>query len=222
MVAAHPDDEVLGCGGAIARHVNNGDQVNILVLADGVSSRYGTTGQLTATTSVREANAKSAAEILGVKNIFFQRLPDNRLDSIDFLEIVQKIEFYVEKISPNIIYTHHFGDLNIDHRLAHQAVMTACRPQPNFPVSSILCFEIPSSTEWQTPSSCTHFIPDVFIDITPYVKLKHQALQQYANEIRKFPHPRSFESIESLNIWRGSSVGVRSAEAFCLSRHIIR
>jgi LmbE family N-acetylglucosaminyl deacetylase len=222
VVAAHADDEVLGCGGTISRHVDDGDQVAILFLADGEGSRFDVTEQHEKENSFRELSARTASKVLGVNDVFFERFPDNRMDSIDLLDVVKKIEYYIESISPDTVYTHHYGDLNLDHRLTHQAVMTACRPQPNFSVSSILCFEVQSSTEWQTPSQNTYFIPNWFVNITNYVKTKHKALSQYANEMHKFPHARSFETVECLNKWRGSSVGVDAAEAFFLARHILK
>ena len=171
--------------------------------------------------SKREAMACRAGTLIGIKDFFFLCLPDNKMDSIDFLDIVQQLEPYLEQIMPDIIYTHHAGDLNIDHRLTHQAVMTACRPQPDFCVSAILCFEIPSSTEWQPPDSNIAFCPNWYVDISDTFDIKTAALKEYASEIRQWPHARSIEAVHSLNRWRGASVGVNAAEAFVLARHIM-
>jgi LmbE family N-acetylglucosaminyl deacetylase len=222
VVAAHPDDEVLGCGGTIARHVDEGDNVSILFLADGEGSRFSGREKFERENLIREENARSVATILGAQDVFFELFPDNRMDSIDILDVVKKIELYIKKLSPNIVYTHHFGDLNIDHRMTHQAVMTACRPQPGFSVELILNFEVVSSTEWQSPSFSSSFIPNWFVDITNQVEKKRKCLEQYIREMREYPHARSINSIECLNKWRGSSVGVYAAEAFLLARRIIK
>ncbi len=143
VVAAHPDDEILGCGGAMARHVEHGDDVHVLFVADGVSSRGGDF-------SIDEHRQMSirANEEVGTHSPRFLDFPDNQLDSVPLLQIVQGIEPHIEDISPRIIYTHFSGDLNIDHSIVNRAVMTACRPQPNFPVQEIYAFEVPSSTGW--------------------------------------------------------------------------
>ena len=221
VIVAHPDDEILGCGGTLAWHVKNGDNVFVLFLADGEGSRHTAQYNVNNKYSAREKMANNAADIIGIKETSFLRLPDNRMDSIPLLDIVQKIEPYIQQQSPNFIYTHHSGDLNIDHRMTHQAVMTACRPQPNFCVSSILCFEVPSSTEWQSPNSNTPFIPNWFVDISDTLKVKEEALKKYENELHSFPHARSWEAIKSLAKWRGASVGAEAAEAFVLTRHIL-
>ncbi len=218
VVAAHPDDEVLGCGGTIARHTVQGDEVHVLFLADGESSRLAVAPD-TVAIEARLASARTAADILGVKAIHAIGLADNRLDSLPLLDIIQPVERLVSELRPEIVYTHHHGDLNIDHRLAHQAVMTACRPVPAQPVQAIYCFEIPSSTEWQTPGA-EPFLPNLFVDIQPVLARKRLAMQAYWQELRAFPHSRSAEAIEALGRWRGASSGLWHAEAFFLVRQI--
>ena len=136
------------------------------------------------------------------------------------LRVVQAIEKKVFDIRPNIIYTHHFGDLNIDHQLTHAAVMTACRPQPNFSVKEIYSFEVLSSTEWQSLGIEKAFIPNYYVDITNTIKLKFLALNSYHEELRDYPHSRSLEAVEALAKYRGASVGVPAAEAFKVERII--
>ncbi|MDO3377972.1 PIG-L deacetylase family protein [Geoalkalibacter halelectricus] len=217
VVAAHPDDEVLGCGGTIARHAAAGDEVHILFLADGESSRCSTANP--AAIEARLAKARAAADILGVKEIHALGLPDNRLDCLPLLDIIQPVERLMAKLQPEMVYTHHHGDLNIDHRLAHQAVMTACRPVPGQKVKEIRCFEVPSSTEWQTPGAAP-FIPNLFIDISAVLARKNQALAVYRDELRSFPHSRSLEAIEALERWRGAGVGMEHAESFIIVRKL--
>ena len=217
VVAAHPDDEVLGCGATIARHTAAGDRVHILILADGVGARQGNHGN-TSQTRVRAAEA--AAAILRAEQPRLLDLPDNRLDSSPLLDIVQRVEAVVTEVKPKILYTHHAGDLNIDHRITHQAVMTACRPVPGACWRRILCFEVASSTEWQTPSAADAFLPNWFVDVTETLTHKLDALQAYAAELRPWPHPRSLQAIEHLARWRGANVGLEAAEAFMLARAI--
>lgn len=218
VVAAHPDDEVLGCGGTLVRHAEAGDEVHVVFLADGESSRI--MPAEAAAIDARMATARAAGALLGIKKIHAFGLPDNRLDSLPLLDIVRPLEGLIEQLRPEIIYTHHHGDLNVDHRLAHQAVMTACRPVPGHSVRTIYCFEVPSSTEWQTPG-ISPFTPNVFVEISPYLESKQQALQVYHRELRQSPHIRSLEAIQALGCWRGNSVGMFHAEAFCMVRSLI-
>lgn len=218
VVAAHPDDEVLGCGGTIARHAAAGDEVHVLFLADGESSRLQVPDPVAVES--RLASARVAAGILGVTEIHALGLADNRLDSLPLLDIVQPVERLVQKLEPETVYTHHHGDLNIDHRIAHQAVMTACRPLPGQSVKAIYCFEIPSSTEWQTPGM-ESFAPNVFVNIISSLECKRRALQAYSSEMRPFPHPRSIEFVSAQECIRGGAAGLDRAEAFVLVRQRI-
>lgn len=216
VVAAHTDDEALGCGGTIAKHVAQGDTVYAVFLADGVTSRPDSTSE---ELEARNAAAASAHTILGIKQSFMLGFPDNRMDSVPLLDIVQKLESVLEEVKPQVIYTHHHGDLNIDHRITHQAVMTACRPQPNFCVKEIYAFEVLSATEWNNPNT-QPFAPNVFIDISNHLPTKIKALQAYAEEMREAPHSRSFEHVQALAKHRGYTVGMMAAEGFMLVRKI--
>ena len=213
VVAAHTDDEALGCGGTIARHIAEGDQVHLLFMTDGVGSR----DVLDEAAEERQKAAQQAAQVLGVSSFTNLNFPDNRMDSIALLDIVKEIEEKIKAIQPQVIYTHHLGDLNIDHQVTHKALMTACRPQPNLSVKEIYAFEVLSSTEWQTPSNMP-FLPNVYIDITNYISIKIEALQAYKAEIREAPHSRSLLHAEALAIHRGCTIGVNMAEAFMLIR----
>jgi len=219
IVAAHPDDEVLGCGGTIRRHTEAGERVDILFVCDGVSARGqradGSEGEIR-----REAGRK-AAEILGTQVPRFLDFQDNQLDTISLLSVVQAIEKVLAELRPHTIYTHHSGDLNIDHSLINRAVLTACRPQPEGLVKNIYAFEVVSSTEWAEPAHGKAFIPCHFVDIEPYLDTKLAALEAYSFEMRPFPHPRSAEAVMALARWRGSCAGLASAEAFQVLRQII-
>jgi len=216
VVAAHADDEALGCGGTIARHVEEGDAVHLVLMADGVNSRRETSE----TDFARRIEAsKRAQSILGISSSQSLELPDNQMDSAPLLEIVQKLEPILEEIQPSVVYTHHYGDLNIDHRLTHVAVMTVCRPVPGSSVREIYGFEVLSGTEWATQQG-SPFLPNYFVDITQQLQTKLDALEAYAEEMRKTPHSRSMAHVEVLAHHRGYSIGVDAAEAFEVYRII--
>ena len=219
VIAAHPDDEALGCGGTLAKHVAAGDEVNALFMSDGVTSRNKIT-HLEEGMSRRQDAAYRAAGVLGIRNLNFGDFPDNQMDTIPILDAARLVEGALTEFNPTMIYTHHAGDLNVDHRLTHAAVMTACRPQPGCKVQTILTFEVPSSTEWNTPPGGVPFAPNWFVDISRTLSMKLAALNEYSEEMRSWPHPRSLDAINHLARWRGATVGFEAAEAFVLSRHI--
>ena len=216
LIAAHADDEALGCGGTVARHVEEGDVVHLVLMADGVHSRKEASKE---DLTQRIAASKRAQSILGVSSARSLDLPDNKMDSVPLLEIVQRLEPIIDEIQPSVIYTHHHGDLNIDHRLTHAAVMTACRPLPDLSVREIYGFEVLSSTEWAIQKT-SPFLPDYFVDITQHLRIKLDALDAYAEEMRQSPHSRSITHAEVLAHHRGYSIGVDAAEAFEVYRII--
>ena len=218
VIAAHPDDEVLGCGGTMAKHAAGGDTVHTLFLADGVSARPAEGGR--EAIDERKEAAMRAAQALGVEPPRFLDLPDNRLDTLALLDVVRPVEEVVAALTPAIVYTHHGADLNVDHRVAHQAVMTACRPLPASVVSAIYAFEVASSTEWASPHLGPPFRPTRFLDIDQALERKLNALACYEDEMQPFPHPRSSRAVEALARWRGANAGVAAAEAFEVLRQI--
>lgn len=220
IIAAHPDDEVLGCGGTIAKLAQQGAQVHIAFLADGVGARGSDATSEATELSARRVAAQTACHLLSAQSVHFDDLPDNRLDSIPLLDIAQRVEALIAQHRPTIVFTHHAGDLNIDHRRVHQAVITACRPQRRHPVRILLCFEVPSSTEWQPPGSGVAFEPNWFVDISLTLERKLAALDAYAAELRDWPHPRSRQGVEHLARWRGATIGCEAAESFILARHL--
>ncbi len=209
VVAAHTDDEALGCGGTIAKHVAAGDIVYALFMTDGVASRATPEGEA----ERRGEAAAAAARILGLRESVQLAFPDNRMDSVALLDIVQAVEEVVRKLQPEIIYTHHAGDLNVDHRVTHEAVMTVCRPLPGSSVKEIYAFEVLSSTEWASPAQ-KPFLPNVYVDISAFVEVKRRALEAYADEMRAAPHSRNPAHVKSLGEHRGNTVGTTAAEAF--------
>lgn len=215
VVAAHPDDEILGCGGTIARHKAKGDEVHVVIAAEGVTARGADRGALEALKTA----ASRASRLLGVDSLTLHDFPDNRMDSLALLDVTRFVEEHVEKRSPGIVYTHHWGDLNTDHAVVSRSVITACRPTPEARTRRILCFEVPSSTGWRGPVR-ESFEPNWFVDISSVLDRKLAALEAYAVEMREFPHARSLEAITHLARWRGAGMGVAAAEAFVLVRSV--
>ena len=219
VAAAHADDEVLGCGGTLAKLAKKNFEINTLIFSDGVSSRNKSEEQTKREIKDRQISCQKSCKLLGIKKPTFYNLPDNKLDSVPLLKIVKLTERSIKKYKPGLIFTHCPEDLNIDHRLISKAVITACRPMKNNPVKLILFFEIPSSTEWQIKTSRKpNFNPNWFEDISETLKFKLNAIKIYKKELRKWPHPRSLKGIKTLAEWRGASSGYKAAEAFILGR----
>lgn len=222
VIAAHPDDEVLGCGGWMARMADEGWDVHVLILAEGVTSRTATRDGAVAgaALSALASSAQRAGEILGAKSVQVETFADNRMDGVELLDVVKRIEADVERLRPQRVLTHHLGDVNVDHGVVHHAVSAACRPLPGSSVRELLYFEVPSSTEWRPAHSSHAFEPGLFVDIGATLARKLDALRAYASEMRPFPHARSIEAVEHLARWRGATVGREAAEAFSVGRRI--
>lgn len=221
VIAAHPDDEILGCGATIAKHIEIGSTVKVIIAAEGATSRVGEINS-----EVREelknlqAQSRLANEKIGVKDVSFLGLPDNRMDTLDLLDVIKKIEHEIKAFQPDIIYTHFPQDLNIDHRILAEAVLTATRPFPgNNAPSEVYFFEVASSTEWNYSGNLSKkFTPNVFVDVTKTIEKKLLALNEYKSEMREFPHARSVENVKNMALVHGACVGVNFAEAFVLAR----
>lgn len=213
IVAAHPDDEVLGCFGTVSKLIKEGYEAYTLILGEGKTSRLDTRKieENKEQLEILNDEIKKANDIIGIKKCFVYDFPDNRFDSVDLLDIIKVISKIKEEIKPNIIFTHYENDLNIDHKITYQAVITATRPLENESVKEIYSFEILSSTEWQYPIS---FSPDVFFDIQDTIELKLNAMQCYKSELCLYPHPRSLEGIELNAKYNGMRVGKNYVEAF--------
>lgn len=220
IVAAHPDDEILGCGGTAARLVQEGRDVYFAILGEGITARQENREMADLGRSSRlHGNAQSAAAVIGVKDVFLYQLPDNRLDTVPLLDVVKMVEDLIERVKPEVVYTHHPGDLNVDHGVIHRAVLTATRPMAGQPVREIYAFEVPSSTDWAF-GSLRSFRPNVFVDVSATLEKKIAAMECYETEARKFPHPRSPQALRAVATRWGSVVGCEAAEAFELVRSI--
>lgn len=223
VIAAHPDDEVLGCGATMARLAAEGWDVHVLIVAEGATSRSAMRNPAMHELELSDLAkcAEAANHILGSASLKLHSLPDNRMDGVDLLDIVKVVEAEIDRHKPRLVLTHHAGDVNIDHRVLHDAVIAACRPQPRHSVKNLLFFEVPSSTEWRPAASGMYFAPNYFYDVTDYMAQKLEALRAYGPEMRSFPHPRSIEAAEHLARWRGATVGCSAAEAFMLGRSVV-
>jgi LmbE family N-acetylglucosaminyl deacetylase len=221
IIAAHPDDEVLGCGGTISRLAGEMKNVFVAILGEGITSRYSQREQVDRELIEELGNrSRQVSKLLGVKELFLFNLPDNRFDTLPLIDIIKNIEDLINRLEPGIIYTHHSGDLNIDHAITNRAVLTATRPVESCPVKELYTFEVPSSTEWAFNQFTPAFKPNVFVDISATLETKIQAMQIYESEIRHFPHPRSSQALRANAERWGSGVGLQAAEAFQLTRSI--
>lgn len=220
VIAAHPDDEILGVGGTVLKHSMNGDECFALILGEGMTSRYDKR-ELADSIKVEKLHEDTykAGKIIGYKKIHMEDLPDNRFDSIPLLDVVKIIEKYIKDIKPDIIYTHFRGDLNIDHKITFEAVLTASRPIGQEYVKEIYAFETVSSTEWNF-NGMDSFKPNYFVDITETLDMKLKAMECYKSELKEFPHPRSKENLKVSALKWGSVVSRMYAEAFQVVRII--
>ena len=218
VVAAHPDDEVLGCAGTLAKWTREGAVAELLILGQGLAARG---PQVPGSFEKLSTHCRNSAKLTGYREVHFENLSDNQFDTVSLLSITRLIEARLQKAKPHFIFTHHPHDLNIDHRRCAEAVLTACRPLPSqtFP-ERIYFFEVLSVTEWRSHSPELVFLPNVFVNIEKTLAVKKKALQAYSGEVRPYPHPRSIQGIEILAKRRGLEVGLRFAESFRLVRQI--
>jgi N-acetylglucosamine malate deacetylase 1 len=218
VVVAHPDDEALGCIGTLYKHLEDGSDVSIMFMTDGVSARVNASNL---EHKERKKYFNKAVKFFPYFKHKACSFPDNAMDTIAFIEIVREVETFISEINPAVIYTHFESDLNIDHRICYQAVMTACRPLPRSKIKEIYSFEVLSSTEWCVSSGKT-FNPNYYVNIKNSFNKKIEYLKCYEGEMRDFPHPRSYENIEAIAKFRGASSGLEAAEAFVINRIIER
>ncbi len=210
IIAAHPDDEILGTGGTLKKHILKGDKVNVLIFCEAETMRYkGKNVNL-------EEMAKKAGKIIGFNSIKFLKFPDQHLDTFSLVDIIKPIEEEVEKLKPSTVYTHYYGDINRDHKILAEATIVALRPFKNL-VESLIAYETPSSTEWQIPYN---FSANYFVDITETFECKLKAMECYKSEIYPPPHPRSLESLKARAEYWGSFSNMRFAEAFFIYKKL--
>lgn len=220
VVAAHPDDEILGCGATMARLASEGHEVHIRILGEGATSRKETRHELGAELTKLHSDSKRAASEVRATSIEVGSLPDNQFDSVPLLSVVKKVENMIESIQPDTIFTHFGGDLNIDHTITSRAVLTATRPVASTCVKELYFFEVPSATEWSFQRYQGGFVANMFYNVSGFVESKVRAMACYESESRAFPHPRSEEALRAIAARWGSVVGCAAAEAFSAVRCI--
>lgn len=226
IVVAHPDDELLGLGATMNKLiVEENIQTRVVILGEGITSRSAARDvkKWEAELKLHRENIYSAQKEIGYHSVGIYDFPDNRFDTVALLDLIKIIEKEKKEFNPSVIFTHHGGDVNIDHQRTFEAVITACRPMENETVDTIITFETPSGTEWRASTDPKNFIPNFFIEVSEQnVEAKIKGMENYEFEKRAFPHPRSPESLAILSKQRGIMVGVKYAEAFnivrCLSK----
>lgn len=212
FVGAHPDDETLGAGACIAKHIAENDEVKVLILGEGPTSRDGESAS-----KIAASQLETALGILGVKDFEVLGLADQKFDTLPSLDVNKKVSEAIHRFGPDIVYTHHYSDLNKDHRITAEAVLVACRAKPGNTIDEVLFWETLSSTEW---SAEKNFKAHVYVGVSDQIELKVKAFGSYMSEKEGFPHPRSEEVIRAMASKRGSEVGLKAAEAFEVHRII--
>ncbi len=222
VIAAHPDDEVLGCGGTMARLAREGHEVRVAILGEGITSRYDARSEADRDLIVAlHGRSRKANMLLGAREVTIGTLPDNRFDTVPLLDVVKQIERLIEAFRPEVVYTQHGGDLNIDHVVTFRATLTATRPTAGSPVRALYGYEVASATEWAFQTMSPVFRPNTFVDVAATLDLKLRAMETYESEARPFPHPRSAEALRAAARHWGSVIGLEAAEAFELVRAVV-
>jgi len=220
VIAAHPDDEVLGVGGTIAKLSAQGVECHLLIVTDGSSSQYRDSNHLHEIIEAKKQETKGCADTLGFQSIHYGELPDMKLDKTPHIVINQVIEKVIDELQPDTVYTHFWGDVNRDHQEVYKSTLVAVRPVMGQVVKELYCYRVPSSTEWTPNKADTMFMPNYFVDIEKYAEQKYKAFACYSTELREFPHPRSVQYLRETDTTAGLKVGLMSAEEFVLLRKI--
>lgn len=225
LVVAHPDDELLGLGATMHKLIHEQHcQIHVVILGEGITSRADNrdTKLWEKELATHRANIHQAQAAIGYQSVSIHDFPDNRFDTVALLDIVKVIEHEKENYKPEVIFTHHGGDVNIDHQRTFEAVITACRPMAHEQVKTIITFETPSGTEWRASTDPRHFVPNLFFSVSKKdVDAKIKGMESYEFEKRPYPHPRSPQALTIQAQRWGVAVGCEYAEAFCVVRSII-
>ena len=212
VIAAHPDDEVMGLGGTIECH--------LLIVTDGSSSQYRGSDHLGEIIEAKKIETKNCADMLGFRSIHYGELPDMKLDMIPHIVINQVIERVIDEVQPDTVFTHFWGDVNRDHQEVYKSTLVAVRPVMGQVVKELYCYRVPSSTEWTPNKADTMFMPNYFVNIEKYAEQKYKAFACYSTELREYPHPRSVEYLRETDKAAGIRIGLLAAEEFVLLRKL--
>ena len=221
VIAAHPDDEVLGCGGTIARLSAEGIECHLLIVTDGSSSQYRDSDHLQEIIEAKKKETKCCADLLGFKSIHYGELSDMKLDKTPHIVINHVIEKLIDKVQPDTVFTHFWGDVNRDHQEVYKSTLVTVRPVMGQVVKELFCYRVPSSTEWTPNKADTMFMPNVFVDITEFAEQKYKAFACYSTELREYPHPRSVQYLRETDKTAGLRVGLLVAEEFVMLRKLV-
>lgn len=216
VIAPHPDDEILGVGGTIAKYIANGDNVYVCIVTKGKPPMFDSMQ----VSQVRDEAVK-AHKILGITDTFFLDFPAVQLEEVPKSELNAAILKVIDKVKAEVVYLPHRGDIHLDHKIVFDSSMVALRPVRENNVKEIYCYETLSETEWDAPNVTNVFIPDTWVDITGFINQKIKAMSVFESQLYSYPHPRSIEAIEALSRYRGSNMGIHNAEAFMTIRKII-
>ncbi len=220
VIAAHPDDEVLGVGGTIAKLSAAGVECHLLIVTDGSSSQYRDSDHLHEIIEAKKLETKGCADLLGFKSIHYGELPDMKLDKTPHIAINQVIEKVIDEVQPDTVFTHFWGDVNRDHQEIYQSTLVAVRPMMGQVVRELYCYRVPSSTEWTPNKADTMFMANYFVDIKMFADQKYKAFACYSTELREYPHPRSVQYLREADKAVGIRVGLLAAEEFVLLRKL--
>ena len=216
IIAAHPDDEILGCGGLISKYVREGHSVYVHIVTDGSSSQYEGNNEIA---KQKENEITEVMKMIGVKEFFRGNLPDMKLDSISHIEVNKELGRIIDKVLPDIVFTHHKGDVNKDHKIIYESTLVMARPLLGNTIKELYSYETLSSSEWGELEEL--FTPNTYIELNKNdIENKCKAMKLYKTEIREYPHPRSIEAIKNLSKYRGNQIEVKYAEAFKLIRKV--
>lgn len=220
VIAAHPDDEVLGIGGTVAKLSAEGVECHLLIVTDGSSSQYRDSDHLHEIIEAKKLETKGCADTLGFKSIHYGELPDMKLDKTPHVVINQVIEKVIDEVQPDTVFTHFWGDVNRDHQEVYNSTLVAVRPVMGQVVRELYCYRVPSSTEWTPDKADTMFMPNYFVNIEKYAEQKYKAFACYSTELREYPHPRSIQYLRETDKAAGLRVGLLAAEEFVLLRKL--
>lgn len=221
VIVAHPDDEVLGMGGTIAKLSDEGKEVHLLIVTDGSSSQYKDASNLEQIIDLKKKETQNAADLIGIKTITYGGLPDMKLDVTPHTVINKVIENAIDKLEPDTVFTHFWGDVNKDHQAVYESTLVAVRPLAGQVVKELYCYSVPSSTEWNCCKADTMFMPNIYVEIDEYKEKKYKAMLAYSTELRDYPHPRSVEHLKQLDIAVGLQIGMKASESFICLRKLV-
>ena len=221
VIAAHPDDEVLGVGGTIAKLSADGAECHLLIVTDGSSSQYRDSDHLHEIIEAKKLETKGCADFLGFKSIHYGELPDMKLDKTPHIVINQVIEKVIDEVQPDTVFTHFWGDVNRDHQEVYNSTLVAVRPVMGQVVRELYCYRVPSSTEWTPNKADTMFMANYFVDIEKFAEQKYKAFAYYSTELREYPHPRSVQYLREADKAVGLRVGLLAAEEFVMLRKLV-